>query len=116
MAYPIWLSSAVGYQVYLQSFYDSNGDGIGDLQGAIEKLDYIRDLGANLIWLTPCFVSPMRDAGYDVADYCTVDPRYGSNADLERFFEEAHRAGDPCGAGPRRRAYIGPAPLVQAGR
>jgi maltose alpha-D-glucosyltransferase/alpha-amylase len=93
MAYPEWLSSAVGYQVYLQSFKDSNGDGIGDLPGLIGKLDHIEGLGANLIWLSPCFVSPMRDAGYDVADYLAVDPRYGTNDDLERLFEEAHRRG-----------------------
>jgi len=91
MTYPEWLSSSVGYQVYLQSFKDSNGDGIGDLPGLIDELDYIADLGPNLIWLSPCFVSPMRDAGYDVADYLTVDPRYGTNGDLERLFEEAHR-------------------------
>jgi maltose alpha-D-glucosyltransferase/alpha-amylase len=93
MTYPAWLSSAVGYQVYLQSFADSNGDGIGDLPGLIAKLPYIQELGANLIWLTPCFVSPMRDAGYDVADYLQVDPRYGTNEDLERLFVEAEKHG-----------------------
>jgi maltose alpha-D-glucosyltransferase/alpha-amylase len=93
MTYPGWLSSSVGYQVYLQSFADSNGDGVGDLPGLAARLPYLQELGVNLIWLSPCFVSPMRDAGYDVADYLRVDPRYGSNEDLERLFAEAHDHG-----------------------
>lgn len=90
---PEWLRDAVFYQIYPQSFRDANGDGIGDLAGIIEKLDYVRDTGFTAIWLTPCFVSPFRDAGYDVTDFYTVAPRYGTNADLQRLFRKAHRLG-----------------------
>lgn len=89
--HPGWLDHAVFYEIYPQSFLDTNADGIGDLEGIIRKLDYIRDLGCNALWLNPCFASPFRDAGYDVSDYCTVAPRYGTNQDLVRLFEEAHR-------------------------
>ncbi len=90
---PTWLSTALFYEVYPQSFLDTNGDGIGDLPGIIEKLDYIRSLGCNAIWLNPCFESPFMDAGYDVSDFYKVAPRYGTNADLRRLFEEAHKRG-----------------------
>lgn len=88
-----WLKEAVFYQVYPQSFYDSNGDGIGDLPGIIAKLDYIRDLGCNVVWINPCFVSPFEDAGYDIADFYKIAPRYGTNGDLRRLIREAHRRG-----------------------
>ncbi len=88
-----WLKEAVFYQVYPQSFYDANGDGIGDIPGLIEKLDYIQWLGCNAIWINPCFESPFEDAGYDVSDFYKVAPRYGTNADLKRLFCEAHRRG-----------------------
>lgn len=87
---PKWLDNAIFYEIYPQSFNDTNADGIGDFQGIIEKLDYIKDLGCNALWLNPCFASPFGDAGYDVADYYTVAPRYGTNEDLKRLFEEAH--------------------------
>lgn len=89
----IWLDDAVFYEIYPQSFNDTNADGIGDLPGVIEKLDYVLELGCNAIWLNPCFVSPFGDAGYDVADYCRVAPRYGTNDDLVRLFDEAHARG-----------------------
>lgn len=88
-----WLNSAVFYQIYPQSFNDTNGDGIGDIPGIIEKLDYIQSLGCDAIWVNPCFVSPFNDAGYDVADYYKVAPRYGTNADLKRLFKAAHKKG-----------------------
>ena len=69
-----WLDNAIFYEIYPQSFKDTNGDGIGDFQGIIEKLDYIRELGCNALWINPCFLSPFGDAGYDVADYCRVAP------------------------------------------
>ena len=68
-----WWKKAVVYQIYPRSFYDANGDGIGDLRGIIEKLDYIRDLGANVIWLCPVYKSPMDDNGYDIADYYHIE-------------------------------------------
>jgi glycosidase len=90
---PNWLSDVVLYQIYPQSFADSNGDGIGDLQGIADHLDYLAWLGVNAVWLNPCFVSPMRDAGYDVADYFNVDPRYGQNADLAKLVDQARTHG-----------------------
>lgn len=91
--YPAWLDTAVFYEIYPQSFLDTNGDGIGDLPGVISRLDYVRSLGCNAIWLNPCFVSPFGDAGYDVSDFYTVAPRYGTNEDLVRLFQEAHKRG-----------------------
>ena len=86
-----WLDNAIFYEIYPQSFLDTNGDGIGDFQGIIEKLDYIKELGCNAIWMNPCFASPFGDAGYDVADYYQAAPRYGTNADLKRLFNEVHK-------------------------
>ena len=88
-----WLKKAVFYEIYPQSFYDTNGDGIGDFNGIIEKLDYIKSLGVNALWINPCYDSPFKDAGYDVRDYKKVAPRYGTNEDLYRLFEEAHKKG-----------------------
>ncbi len=90
---PKWLDNAVFYEIYPQSFNDTNGDGIGDINGITEKLDYILDLGCNAIWINPCFMSPFGDAGYDVQDYCTVATRYGTNEDLVNLFNEAHKRG-----------------------
>ncbi len=90
---PSWLKNAIFYELYPQSFLDTNGDGIGDLCGIIKKLDYIQSLGCTAIWLNPCFESPFGDAGYDVSDFRKVAPRYGTNADLIRLFKEAHRRG-----------------------
>ncbi|MCR5793807.1 MAG: glycosylase [Solobacterium sp.] len=90
---PEWLSSAVFYEIYPQSFKDTNDDGIGDLQGIIEKLDYVAELGCNALWINPCFDSPFKDAGYDVRDYKKVAPRYGTNDDLVRLFDTAHEKG-----------------------
>lgn len=88
-----WLENAVFYEIYPQSFYDSNGDGIGDIPGIIQKLDYVKSLGCNAIWLNPCFDSPFKDAGYDVRDYKLVAPRYGTNRDLVSLFKKAHSMG-----------------------
>ena len=88
---PAWLEQAVFYQIYPQSFYDSNGDGVGDIPGITRKLDYLHWLGVNALWINPCFESPFCDAGYDISDYYTVARRYGTNADLETLFA---RAGD----------------------
>lgn len=90
---PEWLDNAVFYEIYPQSFNDTNADGIGDLNGIIEKLDYIKELGCTAIWINPCFKSPFGDAGYDVEDYYTIAPRYGTNEDMVKLFSEAHRRG-----------------------
>ena len=85
-----WLKNAIFYEIYPQSFFDSDNDGIGDINGITQKLDYIKELGCNAIWINPCFDSPFKDAGYDVRDYKKVAPRYGTNEDLIRLFETAH--------------------------
>jgi Alpha amylase, catalytic domain len=90
---PKWLETAVFYQVYPQSFFDSNGDGIGDLPGITAKLDYIQSVGCNAIWINPIYESPFGDAGYDVADFYKVAPRYGTNEDLKNLCIEAHKRG-----------------------
>ncbi len=90
---PDWTRHAVFYEVYPQTFLDTNGDGIGDIEGIIRKLDYIQSTGATAVWINPFYLSPMRDAGYDVEDYYRVDPRYGNNDDARRLFAEAHQRG-----------------------
>ena len=90
---PSWLDDAVFYEIYPQTFQDSDSDGIGDFRGIISRLGYIKDLGCNAIWMNPCFESPFLDAGYDVADYKKTAPRYGTNEDLENLFEKAHSLG-----------------------
>jgi alpha-glucosidase len=88
-----WWQSAVIYQVYPRSFQDSNGDGIGDLAGIARRLDYFVELGVDAIWISPIFPSPMADFGYDVADYCDVDPRFGTLADFDALLAGAHARG-----------------------
>jgi len=88
-----WLADAVIYEVYPQSFADANGDGIGDLRGVIDRLDHIASLGVDTIWFNPCFASPFVDAGYDVSDYLTVAPRYGTNDDMVELVAGARRRG-----------------------
>ncbi|MFG1776271.1 glycoside hydrolase family 13 protein [Micromonospora sp. NPDC049048] len=88
-----WWRSAVVYQVYVRSFADSNGDGVGDLQGIRERLPYLRDLGVDALWLTPFYTSPMIDGGYDVADYRDVDPMFGTLADFDHMITDAHALG-----------------------
>jgi alpha-glucosidase len=85
-----WWRGAVIYQIYPRSFYDSNGDGVGDLPGITAKLDYVASLGVDAIWLSPFFASPMKDFGYDVSDYRAVDPIFGTLEDFDRLVEKAH--------------------------
>lgn len=93
MKNPSWLKNAIFYEIYPQSFYDSNNDGVGDLNGISQKLDYIKELGCNALWLNPIFDSPFKDAGYDVRDYYKVASRYGSNDDLYNLIKECHKRG-----------------------
>ncbi len=87
---PLWYKDAVIYQLHIKSFYDANGDGIGDFQGLHEKLDHVASLGANTIWLLPFFPSPRRDDGYDIADYTSVSPDYGTVDEFKAFVAAAH--------------------------
>ncbi|WP_353947467.1 alpha,alpha-phosphotrehalase [Sporolactobacillus sp. Y61] len=86
-----WWKQATIYQVYPKSFLDTDGDGIGDLPGITEKLDYLKKLGIEVIWLTPVYQSPQKDNGYDISDYYSIEPEYGSMKDLEQLFTEAHK-------------------------
>ncbi|WP_338231281.1 glycoside hydrolase family 13 protein [Companilactobacillus muriivasis] len=85
-----WWKNAVIYQVYPKSFYDTNADGIGDLQGIDEKLDYLKKLGVDAIWISPCYLSPQIDNGYDIADYRKIDPMFGNNEDMKKLIHDAH--------------------------
>jgi maltose alpha-D-glucosyltransferase/alpha-amylase len=88
---PLWFKDAIIYQLHIRAFYDSNGDGIGDFRGLTQRLDYIQDLGVTAIWMLPFFPSPLRDDGYDIANYREVNPQYGSLYDFQVLLEEAHR-------------------------
>ncbi len=88
-----WYRDAIIYEVHVRAFYDSNGDGQGDLPGLTSKLDYIKDLGATAIWVLPFYPSPLKDDGYDIADYTQVHPSYGSLKDFRDFLREAHKRG-----------------------
>jgi maltose alpha-D-glucosyltransferase / alpha-amylase len=90
---PLWYKKAIIYEVHIRAFYDSNADGIGDIPGLIEKLSYIQSLGVTCLWLLPMYPSPMRDDGYDIADYYGIHPDYGTVDDFRRLVEEAHRRG-----------------------
>lgn len=91
--YTTFWRNSVGYIIYPESFQDSNGDGIGDLNGITSRLDYLRDLGVNLLWICPIFASPMDDNGYDVSDYYQINPHYGTMADFDHLLAEAHARG-----------------------
>jgi maltose alpha-D-glucosyltransferase/alpha-amylase len=90
---PLWYKDAVIYQVHVRAFFDSNDDGIGDFRGLTSKLDYIKELGVNTVWLQPFYPSPLKDDGYDVADYLNLHPQYGTRNDFRVFMREAHRRG-----------------------
>lgn len=90
---PDWVKKAVFYQIYPSSFMDSNGDGVGDLKGVIEKLDYIKSIGVNTLWFNPMFSSEFKDGGYDITDFYSIDSRFGTNSDFVKLVEEAHKRG-----------------------
>ena len=89
----LWYKDAIIYQVHVRTFHDSNGDGIGDFLGLEQKLDYLQELGVSAIWLMPFFPSPLRDDGYDIADYDSVHPSYGTLEDFRKVLESAHQRG-----------------------
>ncbi len=88
---PLWYKDALIYELHIKAFYDSNGDGIGDFTGLLQKLDYLQDLGVTAIWLLPFYPSPLRDDGYDIADYYTINPSYGDIKVFKKFIKEAHK-------------------------
>jgi maltose alpha-D-glucosyltransferase / alpha-amylase len=90
---PLWFKDAVFYEIHVRGFYDSNGDGIGDFRGLTEKLDYVRWLGVDCIWLLPMYASPLRDGGYDISDYYSILPEYGTLEDFRQFLDAAHARG-----------------------
>ncbi len=90
---PLWYKDAIVYELHVKTFFDGNCDGIGDFSGLISKLGYLQELGVNTLWLLPFYPSPMRDDGYDIADYQNIHPAFGDMADFRRFIEEAHRLG-----------------------
>ena len=86
----LWWQKAIIYQIYPKSFMDQNKDGVGDLQGIISQLDMLKELGVNTLWLNPIFLSAQVDNGYDIIDYQTIDPLFGTMADVEQFIKEVH--------------------------
>src|SRR5689334_12949157 len=89
----LWWQRGIVYQIYPRSFMDGNGDGVGDLAGVLERLDYLASLGVDAVWLSPIFPSPMKDFGYDVADYTAVDALFGTLEDFDRLVRAAHARG-----------------------
>ena len=90
---PVWFKDAIIYELNVRAFNDTNEDGSGDFKGLISKLPYLQDLGVNAIWLLPFYPSPLRDDGYDIADYASVNPMFGDLGDVHQFIKEAHRRG-----------------------
>ena len=90
---PLWFKEAIIYQLHIKTFCDANSDGIGDFQGLLSKLDYLKNLGVTAIWLLPFYPSPLKDDGYDIADYFSVNPSYGTLDDFKSFLDAAHENG-----------------------
>src|SRR5437868_45933 len=86
-----WWQTGIIYEIYIRSFQDSNGDGVGDLRGIIQRLDYLQWLGITILWLTPFYPSPMKDLGYDISDYTDIHPLLGSFQDFDELIHEVHR-------------------------
>ena len=98
MSDPLWYKDAIIYELHVRAFHDSDGDGIGDFAGLTQKLDYLQDLGVTALWLLPFYPSPLRDDGYDIADYTDVNPSYGTLRDFQSF--SARRTAAACGSSP----------------
>ena len=113
-----WWTRAVVYQVYPRSFMDSDGDGIGDLGGVLQRLDHLADLGVDVLWLSPVYPSPQADNGYDISDYQDVDPLFGTLAQLDELIAALHAPRHEAGDGPGRQPHQRRAPVVRwrAGR
>lgn len=110
---PLWYKDAIIYEAHVKTFFDSNNDGIGDFEGLRQKLPYLESLGITAIWLLPFYPSPLRDDGYDIADYYEVNPDYGTIDDFRAFLHEAHeRAQGHHGA--CHQPYLRPARMVPA--
>src|SRR5579872_5396611 len=90
---PLWYKDAIIYELHVKAFYDSNNDGIGDFAGLMQKLDYLQDLGVTCLWLLPFFFSPKRNTAYDISDYLSVNPAYGTIQDFQAFLDAAHERG-----------------------
>ena len=90
---PMWFKSAVFYEIYVRSFYDSNADGMGDFKGLVEKMDYLEWLGVDCLWLLPFYQSPLKDGGYDISDFYSILPEYGNLNDFMEFLDAAHSRG-----------------------
>ncbi|MBD0285300.1 MAG: alpha-amylase, partial [Flavisolibacter sp.] len=88
-----WYKDAIIYELHIKAFRDSSGDGIGDFNGLLEKLDYLQELGVTAIWVLPFYPSPLKDDGYDIADYYSINPRYGNLEQFRKFLDEAHKRG-----------------------
>jgi len=112
MASEPWWKTAVIYEIYPRSFQDSNGDGIGDLRGITERLDYLRTLGVDAIWLTPIYPSPQKDFGYDISDYTAIDPQYGTMEDFDKPCAGSEPPRHSGIDGPGAESYERPAPVV----
>ena len=110
----LWFKDAIIYELHVKAFCDSDGNGIGDFAGLASKLDYLQDLGVTALWLLPFFPSPLRDDGYDAADYTSVHPDYGAMRDLKMFLREAKRRGPAGHHRAGAQPHLGPASLVPA--
>ena len=103
---PLWYKDAVIYELHVKTFHDSDGDGMGDFRGLMEKLDYLQELGITAIWLLPFYPSPLRDDGYDIADYFDVNPNFGTLEDFRAFLDAAHQAQSARDHRTRDQSYV----------
>jgi hypothetical protein len=109
---PNWFKTAVFYEIHMRGFFDGNDDGSGDFRGLTEKLDYLQWLGVDCIWLLPCFPSPLRDGGYDIADFFGIHPDYGTIEDFKHFVDQAHQRGPARHRRPRHEPHVERPPVV----